>query len=58
MTKSETEKSVDEKLEAPVQLTPEQLEAVAAGMKSQIGKGSTTTTTTGPNPTIPIPKLI
>ena len=55
MKKSETEKSVGEKLEAPIQLTPEQLEAVAAGMKPQIGKGSTTTT--GPNPTIPIPKL-
>jgi hypothetical protein len=56
MKKSETEKSVGEKLEAPVQLTPEQLETVAAGMKANIGKGSTTTT--GPVPTPPIPKLI
>ena len=58
MTKSETEKSVGEKLEAPVQLTPEQLETVAAGMRAQTipVKGTSTTTTgaAGPTPTIKI----
>jgi len=57
MTKSETEKSVGEKLEAPVQLTPEQLEIVAAGMRAQIPVKGTSTTTTGavgPTPTIKI----
>ena len=60
MTKSETNspQSAGEKLEAPVQLNPEQLEAVAGGMKAQInlGKG-TSTTTTGAAPPIPLIKL-
>jgi hypothetical protein len=57
MKKSETEKSVGEKLEAPIQLTPEQLETAAGGMKAQVGKGQTATTgAVSPKP--PIPKLI
>ena len=54
MTKSETEKSVGEKLEAPVQLTPEQLETVAAGFAAQISQvkgGIGSTATTGLYPT-------
>ena len=46
---AKSQQSVGEKLEAPVQLTPEQLEIVAAGFMAQIsqikgGIGSTTTT--------------
>ena len=51
MKKSEakSQQSAGEKLEAPVQLTPEQLETVAAGFMMQIshvkgGMGSTATT--------------
>ena len=44
MKKTEAKpQTAGEKLEAPVQLTPEQLEAVAAGFKAQItvgGKGT------------------
>ena len=62
MKKSEAKpQTAGEKLEAPVQLTPEQLEAVAAGFKAQItlgGKGTTGgTATTGAYPTPPVLKL-
>jgi hypothetical protein len=63
MKKSEakSQQSAGEKLEAPVRLTPEQLETVAAGFKAQItqsGKGSTGgTATTGAYPTQPVLKL-
>ena len=57
MKKSDTnsQKSAGKKVEAPVQLTPEQLEAAAGGMRAQIPVKGTSTTTTGavgPNPTI------
>ena len=62
MKKSEAKpQTAGEKLEAPVQLTPEQLEAVAAGFKAQItlgGKGTTGgAATTGAYPTQPVAKL-
>ena len=62
MKKSEAKpQTAGDKLEAPVQLTPEQLEAVAAGFKAQItagGKGTTGgTATTGAYPTPPVLKL-
>lgn len=49
MKKSDTnsEKSAGKKAEAPVQLTPDQLEAVAGGMRAQIDPKGTGTTTTG-----------
>jgi hypothetical protein len=59
MKKSETEKSVGEKLEAPIQLTPEQLETAAGGMRAQVGKGQTATTgAVSPKPPIPKADLI
>ena len=63
MKKSEakSQQPVGEKLEAPVQLTPAQLETVAAGYKAQItlgGKGSTGgTTTIGNYPPQPVLRL-
>jgi hypothetical protein len=57
MKKSETEKSVGDKLKAPVQLTPEQLENVAAGVAAELPKGKIKTATTGETAT-PNPKLI
>ena len=57
MKKSDTssQKSAGKKVEAPVQLTPDQLEAAAGGMRAQIGSKGTSTSTTGavgPGPTI------
>ena len=55
MKKSDTDsqKSAGKKVEAPVQLTPDQLEAAAGGMRAQIGsKGTSTTGAVGPGPTI------
>ena len=56
MAKSDTnsQKSAGKKVEAPVQLTPDQLEAVAGGMRAQVGGKGTSTTTgaVGPGPTI------
>jgi hypothetical protein len=55
-----SEQSAGEKLEAPVRLTPEQLESVAAGFVVQIslggkgGIGSTATTGAYPPPPPPI----
>lgn len=40
-------KSADKKVEAPVELSPDQLEAVAGGMKARIPVKGTSTTTTG-----------
>jgi len=69
MKKSEakSQQSVGEELEAPVRLTPEQLEIVAAGFAAKIsvatgGKGSITgTATTGlypwPQPIFSLPTL-
>jgi hypothetical protein len=59
---SKSQQSVGEKLEAPVQLTPAQLEIVAAGFAAQLSRGSSagegtgTTATTGAHPTNPILK--
>ncbi|MBR1189764.1 hypothetical protein JQ634_28455 [Bradyrhizobium sp. AUGA SZCCT0240] len=49
MKKSDTnsQKSADKKVEAPVQLKPEQLEAVAGGMIRRTDPKGTGTTTTG-----------
>jgi hypothetical protein len=57
MKKSDTnsQKSAGKKVEVPVQLSPEQLEAAAGGMRAQIDPKGTSTTTTGavgPTPTI------
>jgi len=52
-----------EKLEAPVQLTPEQLEIVAAGFAAQVSKGKGgieglgTLVLTGAHPVPPVIKL-
>jgi hypothetical protein len=65
---AKSRQSVGEKLEAPVQLTPEQLEIVAAGFMANLaeqllhGGGSTATTGLYPsmpplNPTMPTLKL-
>lgn len=56
MKKSDTssEKSASKKVEAPVQLSPEQLEAVAAGRAPVKGTSTTTTGAVGPSPTIKI----
>ncbi len=51
---AKSQQSVGEKLEAPVQLTPEQLEIVAAGFMAQISQvkgGIGSTATTGLYPT-------
>jgi hypothetical protein len=51
---AKSQQSVGEKLEAPVQLTPEQLETVAAGFMTQISQvkgGIGSTATTGLYPT-------
>lgn len=49
MKKSDTnsQKSAGKKVEAPVQLSPEQLEAAAGGMRALVGTKGTSTTTTG-----------
>jgi hypothetical protein len=58
--KKKSQQSVGEKLEAPVQLTPEQLETVAAGFAKQvsIGKGDPTTTSGAQMPTADLLKLL
>ena len=49
------EQSVGEQLEAPVRLTPEQLESVAAGFMAQISRGGIgSTATTGLFPAKPV----
>ena len=50
------ELAVGEKLEAPVTLTPEQLEIVAAGFKMQLSTGGGGTATTGLYPSQPTVK--
>lgn len=59
MPKSDTnsQKSAGKKVKAPVQLNPDQLEAVAGGMRAQVGVKGTSTTTTGAAPPKPIIKL-
>ena len=42
-----SQKSADKKVEAPVQLKPDELEAVAGGMRARIDVKGTSTTTTG-----------
>jgi len=58
--KKKSQPSDLEKLEAPVQLTPAQLEAVAAGVAKQIVKGGEDPTTTSGaiGPRWPISKLL
>ena len=50
---AKSQELVGEKLEAPVQLTPEQLEIVAAGSILEILRGTGTTTTSGAVPVLP-----
>ena len=61
MAKSDasSQKAAGEKLEAPVQLTPEQLEAAAGGLRAQVTpvKGTATTTTGAAGPKIPDIKI-
>ena len=53
-----SQQSVGEMLEAPIRLTPEQLELVAGGFMLRLGSGtSSTTATTGLYPTESSPKL-
>ncbi len=52
-SETKSQKSVGEKLEAPIKLTPDELEKVAGGMRSQV-KTTVSTTTMGPNPPKPI----
>jgi hypothetical protein len=57
---AKSQQSVGEKLDAPIQLTPEQLELVASGFMAHLGSETTTTTTTattGLYPTKVVPKL-
>jgi hypothetical protein len=55
---AKSEQSVGDKLEAPIRLTPEQLELVASGFMLQLGSETNwTTATTGLYPTKVIPKL-
>jgi hypothetical protein len=58
---AKSQQSVGAKLEAPVQLTPEQLETVVAGFMVQIshgaGTGAGSTATTGLYPAQPISAL-
>ena len=55
---AKSQQTVGEKLEAPIQLTPEQLEMVASGFMLQLGSQTNwTTATTGLYPTKVIPKL-
>jgi hypothetical protein len=55
---AKSQQSVIEKLEAPIQLTPDQLEIVAGGFMLHLGSGtSSTTATTGLYPTRSFPKL-
>ena len=53
-----SQQAVGEEFEAPVRLTPEQLESVAAGFMAQIGGGGGgSTATTGLYPARPTLKL-
>jgi hypothetical protein len=58
---AKSQQTVGEKLEAPIQLTPEQLERVASGFSLQLGSEIPTTilttATIGLYPTKVIPKL-
>jgi hypothetical protein len=55
---AKSQQSVGETLEAPIQLTPEQLELVASGFMLHLGSDTSwTTATTGLYPTKVIPKL-
>ena len=55
-SETKSQKSVGEKLEAPIQLTPEQLKDVAGGM-ARTTKGGDSTATTGAVQKLPIGKL-
>jgi hypothetical protein len=56
---AKSQQSVGEKLEAPIRLTPEQLQLVAGGFMLRLGSDtSSTTATTGLYPTQSIPKLL
>jgi len=60
---AKSQQTVGEKLEAPIRLTPEQLEMVASGFMLGLGSETiwttaTTTATTGLYPTKVIPKLL
>ena len=59
MAKSDTtsQKAAGEKLEAPVQLTPEQLKAAAGGMRAQTTPVKDTTKTGAVGPTLPNIKI-
>ena len=56
-SETKSQKSVGEKLEAPIKLTPDELEKVAGGMAARTPKGSTATTGPNPKPPIEIGKL-
>ncbi len=56
-SETKSQKSVGEKLEAPIKLTPDELEKVAGGMAARTSKGSTATTGENPKPPIGIGKL-
>ena len=59
MKKSDTnsQKSADKKVEAPIQLNPDQLEAVAGGIARTVTKGTGTTTTGAVGPKTTTTKL-
>ena len=52
-SETKSQKSVGEKLEAPIQITPDELEKVAGGRAAQVDN-KIKTTTTGPNPPNPV----
>ena len=55
---AKSQQSVGEKLEAPIQLTPEQLEIVAGGFLLHLASGTSwPTSTTGLYPAQPVLKL-
>ena len=57
-SETKSQKSVGEKLEAPIQIAPDELEKVAGGRAAQVVKGSSTATTGAVSkPAIPIGKL-
>jgi hypothetical protein len=49
-SETKSQKSVGEKLEAPIKLTPDELEKVAGGMAARTPKGPTTRGGALPNP--------
>jgi len=49
-SETKSQKSVGEKLEAPIKLTPDELEKVAGGMAARTPKGPTTTGGAHPKP--------